>query len=343
MDLNNTLFCSMMEAEAYSIPTAAKLFRKEDHSILYQNLESFGWSPVLVDANLLAMDFQHRTVAQKLLQEDVAHWETLHEKMFEETRSTRVTYRRAESGAPGDTIEPKQSFELVRPSNRTITDDETKKDDSVFILMEAWITIFHSVALQVARILEWPEGMLIGSHDDQIDPPPMDLLRAFLYEATPEAMGSSPHTDWGSLTIVWQDQVGGLETFCRSHNRWISVPPLPMDGSLFPLIVHIGDVTSLAMGKSPLWPSPLHRVRCSDTKRHSLVYFCYPPEGSLHDLQKRLNVAATTPASIDEACSLLQDQSIQTQPRVLPLDVYERILHQPLHDVFREKWAQVQR
>lgn len=318
-----------------SIPPSARLFRKEDHSILYKNLETYGWSPVLVDSVKLCENCPQDMV-KKLLGNDIASWETLHESMFDEPPTPRVVYRRAESGAPGSSIEPKQSLELVR--TKITTDDVS---DIVHTRMQSWITILHSIALQVAKILEWPERTLIGAHDDDDESPPMDLLRAFLYEAAPDAMGSSPHTDWGSLTIVWQDRVGGLETFCRAHDRWIAVPPMSTNGSSIPFIVHIGDATSLAMGKSPHWPSPLHRVRCSDTKRRSLVYFCYPPKGSLHDLRQTLKATAMTPI-IDETCSLLQDQSHQTEP-ILPRDVYERILQKPLREVFRDKWAQVQR
>ncbi|KAL7580321.1 hypothetical protein ACA910_004356 [Epithemia clementina (nom. ined.)] len=82
-------------------------------------------------------------------------------------------------------------------------------------------------------------------------------------------LGSSPHTDWGSLTVVWQDDVGGLETYCHACRKWNSVPPPPsrlsssssssratkdktnLESAAPPVVsfvVHISDLTSLALG-----------------------------------------------------------------------------------------------
>ena len=79
----------------------------------------------------------------------------------------------------------------------------------------------------------------------------VDLLRAFRYDAVgpeknkrdddddddgqkdddgrslAEALGSSPHTDWGTLTVVWQDDRGGLQTHCRTCDAWSDVDASP--------------------------------------------------------------------------------------------------------------------
>lgn len=48
------------------------------------------------------------------------------------------------------------------------------------------------------------------------------------------AFGTGPHCDPTSLTILHQDQVGGLEVF--ANNKWRSVRPRPDT-----LVVNIGD------------------------------------------------------------------------------------------------------
>ena len=48
------------------------------------------------------------------------------------------------------------------------------------------------------------------------------------------ALGTGPHCDPTSLTILHQDQVGGLQVFV--DNRWQSIPPNPKA-----VVVNIGD------------------------------------------------------------------------------------------------------
>ena len=128
-------------------------------------------------------------------------------------------------------------------------------------------------------------------------------------------LGSSEHTDWGSLTVVWQDQVGGLQTFCHACEKFHDVTPPPSlhgdsDHNTWDFVVHVGDLTSICLNLALMeqdnntsndpssvsasrivWPSPKHRV-LSPTKerRLSLVYFAYPPAcATMQRLQKDLH------------------------------------------------------
>ncbi|XP_015167348.1 deacetoxyvindoline 4-hydroxylase-like [Solanum tuberosum] len=64
-------------------------------------------------------------------------------------------------------------------------------------------------------------------------------------------LGLSGHTDSGFLTILLQDQIGGLQVF--HENKWVDVPFLP--GAL---IVNIGDLMQLITNDK--FNSVLHRV-----------------------------------------------------------------------------------
>ncbi len=77
---------------------------------------------------------------------------------------------------------------------------------------------------------------------------PTVLFRIFHYPAqAPEGIDASEswsvgeHTDYGLLTLLAQDESGGLQV--KSQGRWIAVPPLP--GTL---VCNIGDMLDLLTG-----------------------------------------------------------------------------------------------
>ncbi|KAK4772410.1 hypothetical protein SAY86_014185 [Trapa natans] len=83
-------------------------------------------------------------------------------------------------------------------------------------------------------------------------------------------MGTGPHCDPTSLTILHQDQVGGLQVF--AYGRWQAVKPRHNA-----FVVNIGD-TFMAMSNG-LYKSCLHRAVVNrERERKSLVYFVSPRE-----------------------------------------------------------------
>ncbi|KAL4567333.1 hypothetical protein LXL04_022915 [Taraxacum kok-saghyz] len=80
--------------------------------------------------------------------------------------------------------------------------------------------------------------------------------------------GVGPHCDPTTITILYQDEVGGLEVFF--DNKWKSVPPHPNA-----LVINIGDTfQALSNGK---YRSCLHRVMVNSYKpRLSLAFFVCP-------------------------------------------------------------------
>ncbi|KAL1823650.1 hypothetical protein ACET3Z_010428 [Daucus carota] len=83
-------------------------------------------------------------------------------------------------------------------------------------------------------------------------------------------LGTGPHTDPTALTILHQDQVGGLQVF--ASNKWQSVRP-----RAHAFVVNIGDTfKALTNGK---YKSCMHRaVVNKEMERKSLVYFVCPRE-----------------------------------------------------------------
>src|ERR1700760_306243 len=52
-----------------------------------------------------------------------------------------------------------------------------------------------------------------------------------------DQFGVAPHTDYGCITLLWQDQVGGLQVREIANNTWGDAPPV---GGSF--VVNVGDL-----------------------------------------------------------------------------------------------------
>ncbi len=100
---------------------------------------------------------------------------------------------------------------------------------------------------------------------------PLILFRIFHYPAlqtTKQQWGVGEHTDYGVLTILKQDGIGGLQV--KSKNGWIDAPPLPNT-----FVCNIGDM--LDRMTRGLYRSTPHRVHNKSGKsRYSFPLFFDP-------------------------------------------------------------------
>jgi len=99
---------------------------------------------------------------------------------------------------------------------------------------------------------------------------PTLLFRIFHYPASAatEGWGVGEHTDYGLLTLLAQDDVGGLQV--KTPNGWIDAPPIP--GTL---VVNIGDMLDRLTGG--VYRSTPHRVlNASGRSRLSFPFFFDP-------------------------------------------------------------------
>ena len=100
-------------------------------------------------------------------------------------------------------------------------------------------------------------------------------LRLIHYPPAPvgqadRAYGIHPHTDYGFITILAQDEIGGLE-LQGPGGGWLPAPPVP--GAL---IINIGD--AMARWTNDVFNSTPHRVisPTADTSRYSVALFFDP-------------------------------------------------------------------
>ena len=105
---------------------------------------------------------------------------------------------------------------------------------------------------------------------DRYTSDPLILFRIFNYPPTPESsdseinQGVGEHTDYGLLTILRQDQLGGLEV--KIASGWVPAPPLP--GSF---VCNIGDMLDRMTAGHYL--STPHRVQ--NRAQHNRLSFAF--------------------------------------------------------------------
>jgi isopenicillin N synthase-like dioxygenase len=113
---------------------------------------------------------------------------------------------------------------------------------------------------------------------------PMSRAAFVYYPAQPASVGNvgygvAPHTDFGVLTVLCQDDVGGLEVQ-DADGVWVAAPPIA--GTL---VVNVGDL--LARWTRNVYRSTPHRVvNRSGRERLSLVLAFDPDPDTLVDPQQ---------------------------------------------------------
>jgi isopenicillin N synthase-like dioxygenase len=112
--------------------------------------------------------------------------------------------------------------------------------------IEAHVQLCKRLLSLIAESLQQSPDYFAAATED-----PMISLRMVRYPPHPEEadarlFGAGAHTDWGALTTLAQDDIGGLQVQL-SDGRWIAVPPIPDT-----FVVNLGDMM-------PRWTNDLFR------------------------------------------------------------------------------------
>ena len=143
--------------------------------------------------------------------------------------------------------------------------------EDVLAYVEALTRLGHSLMEGLALSL----GLESSYFADRYTSDPLILFRIFNYPSRPAPAdkdvqwGVGEHSDYGLLTILWQDDVGGLQV--KTRDGWIAAPPLPES-----FVCNIGDMLDRMTGG--LYRSTPHRValNTSGRDRLSLPFFFDP-------------------------------------------------------------------
>lgn len=123
-----------------------------------------------------------------------------------------------------------------------------------------------NIALQAAEITD---TSILSAFDT-----PTTWLRLLHYPPQPSSIagdlyGSAPHTDFGCLTLLVQDDVGGLQVKTPAGN-WVDVPK--RDGTF---VVNVGDMLN-RMSNGRLLSTPHRVINRSGRERYSCPFFYDP-------------------------------------------------------------------
>jgi len=158
---------------------------------------------------------------------------------------------RGYSGLRHEALDPAQGPDMKEASNVGVDvapDDPELLAKKPFRALNAWpdlvgfretmLGYFDACAALGARLhraFARDLGLPAGFFEDKFDRP-MATLRLLRYPpAADDAVGAGIHTDYGNITLLATDDVGGLQVR-RRDGRWIDAPPLA--GAY---VVNIGD------------------------------------------------------------------------------------------------------
>ncbi|MDC0610779.1 2OG-Fe(II) oxygenase [Vibrio sp.] len=100
---------------------------------------------------------------------------------------------------------------------------------------------------------------------------PISVLRMLHYPSqTLASNGAGAHTDYGCITLLYQDESGGLQVL-NKQDQWIEAPPV--EGAF---VVNIGDL--MQRWTNDIYRSTKHRVKSptSGKTRFSMPFFVEP-------------------------------------------------------------------
>jgi len=139
-------------------------------------------------------------------------------------------------------------------------------------VVETYMDALTEVGQRILSGLGLAMGLGPSWFSDRLTGDPLTLFRIFRYPATKESSsdrwGVGEHTDYGLLTILGQDENGGLQI--RTPQGWVDAPPRP--GSM---VCNLGDMLERLTGGR--YRSTPHRVRNGGRQdRLSFPFFLDP-------------------------------------------------------------------
>ncbi|MBE7386169.1 MAG: isopenicillin N synthase family oxygenase [Leptolyngbya sp. SIO1E4] len=190
-----------------------------------------------------------------------------------------IERERLDETQPGDL---KEAFNVgkevpaeVAAGDAAIAANRWPPNDAVF--RQTVSEFFDQCAMAAERLfrafaiaLSMPADYLVERHQTReytlrlLHYPPLAAL------PKPGQLRAGAHSDYGTLTLLFQDSVGGLEVL-NTQGQWVAAPAIP--GTI---VVNTGDLTQ--RWSNDVFRSTQHRVGLPQGQqaRYSIAFFCEP-------------------------------------------------------------------
>lgn len=240
--------------------------------VLDENLQRFGF----VLARNIGMDFGLKDAVIEVVQSFFSEETSKKMNHAYEGTSNNFGYQ----GALTEKLDPKQYPDIKETfTMRNLTgraDDLRAWPDPVYrqLSLEFYDNC-QQCAFNVLRIfaiaLDADRDYFVDKHSGENITMRYLHYPAFGYEcSSPSQMGAGSHTDYGAITLLLQDNVGGLQLKLPS-GVWLDVPHI--EGTV---VINTGDL--MQIWSNDRYPSTEHRVlpRLGFRDRYSIAFFTDP-------------------------------------------------------------------
>ncbi|MGW4096599.1 isopenicillin N synthase family dioxygenase [Mycobacterium sp. NPDC004974] len=164
---------------------------------------------------------------------------------------------------------------------------------------EEYTSAVTDLARDLVRLFAIALGLGETFFDDKFDRHVSSLTANYYYPllqaALPGQMRRGPHTDFGALTVLYQeDDLAGLQVRSTA-GVWLDVPAVPQS-----FVINIGDLMALWTGGR--WASTMHQVVNPQpgvtSSRLSIPFFFQPNHDALVEPMAPLAGAGAAPAPV---------------------------------------------
>ncbi|MBD1921704.1 isopenicillin N synthase family oxygenase [Microcoleus sp. FACHB-831] len=262
-----------VSGDAYLCQNVAQEIYQACHEIGFMYLNNSGISPTLIEEIFIEMKQFFKLPFE--VKNKVAWSDAVSNRGY-----VGVERERLDPDKPGDL---KEAFNVGKEDNFTGDNSsiilnrwpagQDKFRETVLEFYQACSKVADTILQAFAIALQLPESFFTLNHTEQnhtlrlLHYPPLNQI------PLPGQVRAGEHTDYGTITLLFQDDVGGLEV-CTAEGEWIAAPSIP--GTI---VVNTGDL--MQRWTNHIFCSTKHRVMVpgdgkKERSRYSIAFFCHP-------------------------------------------------------------------